>query len=61
MSIKRFALIGASGYVAPRHVKAINATGNSLVATTDPHDNVGFLDAYYPNARMGCNYEQLET
>ena len=43
---KRFALIGASGQ-APRHVQAIKATENHLVAATDPHDNVGFLDAYY--------------
>jgi len=60
MSIKRFALIGASGYVAPRHVQAIKASGNSLVATTDPHDNVGFLDAYYPNAAFFTEFERFD-
>ena len=60
MSIKRFALIGASGYVAPRHVHAIKATGNSLVAATDPHDNVGFLDAYYPNAAFFTEFERFD-
>ena len=60
MSIKRFALIGASGYVAPRHVQAIKATGNSLVAATDPHDNVGFLDAFYPNAAFFTEFERFD-
>tara|TARA_Y100001954_G_scaffold238431_1_gene305984 strand:+ start:4381 stop:5352 length:972 start_codon:yes stop_codon:yes gene_type:complete len=60
MSIKRFALIGASGFVAPRHVKAIKATGNSLVAATDPHDNVGYLDAYYPNAAFFTEFERFD-
>ena len=60
MSTKRFALIGVSGYVAPRHVQAIKATGNSLVATTDPHDNVGFLDAYYPNAAFFTEFERFD-
>ena len=60
MSIKRFALIGASGYVAPRHVQAIKATGNSLMAATDPHDNVGFLDAYFPNAAFFTEFERFD-
>lgn len=60
MSLKRFALIGASGYVAPRHVQAIKATGNSLVAATDPHDNVGFLDGYYPNAAFFTEFERFD-
>lgn len=60
MSIKRFALIGASGYVAPRHVKAIKATGNSLVAATDPHDNVGYLDSYYPKTAFFKEFERFD-
>ena len=60
MSIKRFALIGASGYVAPRHVQAIKATKNYLVAATDPHDNVGFLDAYYPCAAFFTVFERFD-
>ena len=42
----RFALIGAAGYVAPRHMQAIEDTGNLLVAAVDPHDSVGILDKY---------------
>ena len=60
MSIKRFALIGASGFVAPRHVQAIKATENHLVAATDPHDNVGFLDAYYPNTAFFTEFERFD-
>ena len=39
--MKNFALIGASGYIAPRHMKAIKETGNNLVATLDPYDGIG--------------------
>lgn len=46
MSGKNFALIGASGYVAPRHMRAIRDTGNRLVAATDPADSVGILDSF---------------
>ncbi len=60
MYIKRFALIGASGYVAPRHVVAIKATGNSLVAATDPHDNVGYLDGYYPKTAFFTEFERFD-
>lgn len=45
-SMKNFAIIGVAGYIAERHVNAINATGNRLVAALDPHDSVGFLDRY---------------
>ena len=48
--MKNFALIGAAGFVAPRHMKAIKETGNNLVAALDKHDNVGVLDSYFPNA-----------
>lgn len=41
-----FALIGASGYIAPRHLHAIRDTGNKILAAVDPHDAVGFLDQY---------------
>ena len=48
----RFALLGASGYVAPRHFKAIKETGNELVAALDPHDAAGALDRYFPDCRF---------
>ena len=48
----RFALIGAAGYVAPRHMKAIKDVGGELVAVLDPHDSVGVLDFMAP----GCLY-----
>ena len=41
-----FALTGAAGYIAPRHLKAIVETGNRVVAAMDPHDAVGILDRY---------------
>src|SRR6478672_1269395 len=45
-----FALTGAAGFVAPRHLKAIKDTGNELVAALDPHDSVGILDRFFPGA-----------
>lgn len=58
--MKRFALIGASGFVAPRHVQAIKETGNDLVAATDPHDNVGYLDDYYPKTAFFSEFERFD-
>lgn len=58
--MKRFALIGAAGYVAPRHLKAIKQTGNNLVAAYDPHDSVGILDGFFPKADFFTNYERFE-
>jgi UDP-N-acetyl-2-amino-2-deoxyglucuronate dehydrogenase len=50
--MKNFALIGAAGYVAPRHLQAIHETGHRLVAAFDPCDSVGILDRHFPEARF---------
>ena len=47
--MKNFALIGASGYIAPRHMKAIKDTGNNLLVAVDTSDSVGILDSYFPD------------
>ena len=57
---RRFALTGAAGYVAPRHMKAIKDTGNSLVAVLDPHDSVGILDSYFPGTRYFSEPERFD-
>lgn len=58
--MKNFALIGAAGYIAPRHMKAIKETGNDLVAALDKHDNVGILDSYFPNADFFTEFERFD-
>ncbi|MBC6936342.1 MAG: gfo/Idh/MocA family oxidoreductase [Chloroflexi bacterium] len=55
-----FALIGAAGFVAPRHLKAIKDVGGELVAALDTHDSVGILDSYFPNARFFTQFERFE-
>ncbi len=55
-----FALIGAAGYIAPRHMKAIRDTGNRLVAAVDPSDNVGVLDSYFPGCRFFTEIERFD-
>jgi len=52
MSVKNFALLGAGGYIAPRHLKAIRDTGNQLIAAVDPFDSVGILDRYFHNVKF---------
>ena len=47
---KNFALIGASGYIAPRHLKAIKDTNNNLIAALDRFDSVGIMDSYFPDS-----------
>ncbi|MDD2236845.1 MAG: Gfo/Idh/MocA family oxidoreductase [Kiritimatiellae bacterium] len=58
--MKRFALIGAAGYIAPRHMKAIKETGNDLVAILDPSDSVGVIDSYFPNSDYFREFERFD-
>lgn len=60
MNKLRFALIGASGYIAPRHMKAIFDTENILVAALDKYDNVGILDNYFPEADFFLEAERFD-
>ncbi len=55
-----FALVGAAGYIAPRHMKAIRDTGNTLAAAVDPHDCVGKLDSFFPDARFFTEIERFD-
>jgi len=58
--MKNFALIGAAGYVAPRHMKAIKDTGNTLIAALDPNDSVGIIDSYFPDADFFTEFERFD-
>jgi UDP-N-acetyl-2-amino-2-deoxyglucuronate dehydrogenase len=60
MTTKNFALIGAAGYIAPRHMKAIKDTGNDLVAALDKNDSVGIIDSYFPNANFFTEFERFD-
>jgi len=55
-----FALIGAAGYIAPRHMKAIKDTGNRLVVALDPFDSVGIMDRFYPQADFFTEPERFD-
>ncbi len=55
-----FALLGVGGFVAPRHLAAIRDTGNTLVAACDPHDSVGVMDAYFPEAAFFTEVERFD-
>ena len=57
---KNFAIIGAAGYIAPRHLKAIKETGNNLVAALDPFDSVGIMDSYFPEADFFTEPERFD-
>ena len=57
---KNFALIGAAGYVAPRHMRAIADTGNRLAAALDPNDSVGVIDSYFPEAAFFTEFERFD-
>ena len=60
MNTKNFALIGASGYIAPRHMKAIKDTGNNLVAALDPYDGIGIMDSHFPQASFFTEFERFD-
>lgn len=56
----RFGLIGAAGYIAPRHMKAIKETGNELVVALDKNDSVGIIDSYFPEASFFTEPERFD-
>lgn len=57
---RSFALMGAAGYIAPRHMKAIRDTGNVLAAAFDPNDSVGVIDSYFPDAHFFTEFERFD-
>ena len=60
MKISNFAMIGAAGYIAPRHMKAIKETGNKLVTALDKYDGVGIIDSYFPEADFFTEPERFD-
>jgi len=58
--MSNFALLGASGYIAPRHMQAIKDTGNDLVAALDPYDGIGVMDSYFPQASFFTEFERFD-
>ena len=58
--MKNFALIGAAGYIAPRHLKAIKDTNNNLLCALDKFDSVGVMDSYFPNANFFVEFERFD-
>ena len=60
MHKKNFALIGAAGYIAPRHMRAIKDTGNELICALDPYDGVGIMDSYFPEADFFTEPERFD-
>jgi UDP-N-acetyl-2-amino-2-deoxyglucuronate dehydrogenase len=57
---KNFALIGAAGYIAPKHMKAIKDTGNNLLAAMDPSDSVGIMDSFFPQSHFFTEFERFD-
>ncbi len=57
---KTFALIGACGYIAPRHLRAIKETGHRLVAALDKNDSAGIMDTYFPDAHFFTEFERFD-
>jgi UDP-N-acetyl-2-amino-2-deoxyglucuronate dehydrogenase len=58
--MKQFALIGAAGYIAPRHLRAIKETGNTLAAALDTYDGVGIIDSFFPKAAFFVEFERFD-
>ncbi|MBI4375213.1 MAG: Gfo/Idh/MocA family oxidoreductase [Elusimicrobia bacterium] len=58
--MKNFSLIGAAGFIAPRHMRAIRDTGNQMVAALDPSDSVGIIDSYFPEADFFTEFERFD-
>ena len=59
--MKNFALVGAAGYIAPRHMKAIRDTGNELLVAMDVNDSVGVIDSHFPDAQFFTDFELFDA
>lgn len=57
--MKKFALIGTAGYIAPRHLNAIRDTGNDLVVAMDINDSVGIMDMHFPESEFFTEFEDF--
>lgn len=57
---RNFGLIGAAGFVAPRHMDAVKKTGNRILAAVDPNDSVGVIDSYFPDAHFFVEFERFD-
>ena len=57
--MKNFALIGAAGYIAPRHMRAIKDTGNNLAVAYDINDSVGIIDSISPQSEFFTEFERF--
>lgn len=60
MTKNNFALIGAGGFVAPRHLRAIRDNNQNLLAILDPNDSVGIIDSYFPEAAFFTEFERFD-
>jgi UDP-N-acetyl-2-amino-2-deoxyglucuronate dehydrogenase len=58
--MKKFALLGAAGYVAPKHMEAIKINNGDIIAIMDPSDSVGIIDSYFPNAKYFSEIERFD-
>jgi UDP-N-acetyl-2-amino-2-deoxyglucuronate dehydrogenase len=58
--MKKFAIIGVAGYIAPRHLQAIRDTGNTVIAALDKSDTVGIMDSYFPQAQFFTEFERFD-
>lgn len=58
--MKKFAITGIAGYIAPRHLKAIKETNNDLVAALDLHDSVGILDSFFNKVDFFADPERFD-
>jgi len=52
--------MGASGYIAQRHIEAISDIGGDLIAICDPVDSVGIIDRYFDDVKYFRTIEELD-
>lgn len=61
MKKKNFCIIGAIGFVAPKHMEAIYFTKNNLIACSDLHENIGIIDRFFPNSEFFSNTKKFQN
>ena len=57
--MKNFIIVGAGGYIAPKHLDAIKKTKNNLLAAYDVAENVGIIDSFFQDSKFFFKFNEF--
>lgn len=58
--MKNFTMMGAAGFIAPRHMRAIRDIKGDLKIAFDPNDSVGVIDSFFPQSEFYSTFDEYD-